>query len=108
MNSVKSELKHVEKVENDIIQKENKLEKKADSWGEAQGANHETHMPPLIPHEMPSFMSHFGFPMHDIGDTIKRDMDKLRDSMFGEKHQHHDSQPAIHFRFGPLSFGEDD
>ena len=91
MQNVKSELKHVEKVENDIIQKENKLEKKAESWGEAQGAKHETHMSPLIPHEMPSFLNGFGFPMQDIGEKIKRDMNKLRNSMFGEKHEHHDS-----------------
>ena len=66
MRDVKSKLEHVEKVENEIMQKENNLEKKTESWGEAKGENHEIHMSPLIPHQMPGFMSgfpHFGFPV---------------------------------------------
>jgi hypothetical protein len=91
--------------------KEENLEKKTESWGEAKGGDHEVHMSPLVPHGIPSFMTGlppvFGFPMQDIGEKIKQDIAKLRNSMFGENHEHHDSQPSIHFRVGPFSMGDE-
>jgi len=45
---------HVERVEDDLLKKEIKLEKqiesKHDSWGEEFGMPHAIHMEPLFPH----------------------------------------------------------
>lgn len=77
MQYVKNKLEQVEKTEIDIMNKEENLEKKTESWGETKGADHEVHMSPLIPHKIPNFMSGlplFGLPMEDIGAKIKQDM----------------------------------
>jgi len=67
MKNVNKELKHVEKVENDLVKKENKLEKNIEekekkekeskgSWGDdGMGETHEISMKPLKVHTADDF-----------------------------------------------------
>lgn len=81
-----SDLRHVRKIEDDLVSKEKNLEKKMeekehhrDDWGAD-----EVHMDPLMPH--------FGPPMdlqeklHDLGERIHNRVMNLRKEIFG----HHD------------------
>ncbi len=65
-------MNHIEKIENDLVKKEEKLEKKIknESWGEDLDDENEIKMKPLIPHFSNPF--HFFDSFHDKWHDIKK------------------------------------
>ena len=82
LNSVTSELRHVEREENELKNKERKLEKQieeknaGDNWGEGEGF-HEIHMMPLMPHfPRPEIRVQRVF--GDLGDMLRSTFEGIR------------------------------
>lgn len=114
-------IKDVKVVEDDLIKKENQLEKKVSEHGD-WGAD-EVDQHPLMPH--------FGPPrdlkekLHELGERIHNKVMNLRNELFGKEHDHKehnknkpekDEEPHIHvirmhappFFPGFLNFNDDD
>ena len=81
---LKTEIKDMEKVEDDLIKKEITLEsklKEGESWGEKFGEEHHVHMNPLKPH-FPKHEFDFKKRFDQMKEKIENKIEKMTESLF--------------------------
>lgn len=97
----------IKRVEDDLVQKEAKLEKELEEQkeGDDWGSDH-VHMHPLMPHFGPP--RDLGAKLHDLGERIHERVKNLRKELFGKDHDQpgdeKDEGPLRVFRMGPFPF----
>eukprot|EP00356_Strombidium_inclinatum_P017022 CAMPEP_0170481448 /NCGR_PEP_ID=MMETSP0208-20121228/1891_1 /TAXON_ID=197538 /ORGANISM="Strombidium inclinatum, Strain S3" /LENGTH=187 /DNA_ID=CAMNT_0010754151 /DNA_START=417 /DNA_END=981 /DNA_ORIENTATION=+ len=88
LKTLNRQIAHVEKVEDDLLKKEVKIEKEIshESWGEdSPSEQHTIHIPPLIPHIDDKPVKE---KFHEITDHLMHGLKSLKHKLFNLRHHH--------------------